>query len=355
MFALIATIGMLACQVAVLPPDRDEHLRRGLLRALGAALGLLTAASLGTLLSRTLELNGGQWSALPGDMRLALQVTHFGHVWLRRLPALALLWLAWGWSLRRPRAPVAACLMLLALASIALTRSQTGHPADHGDWTRAVWIDWVHIVAAGAWLGSVFAMSSTVFPRLLRAGSAALGPSAQIFQRLSTLSGLALALLVAAGLYNASARLGHFAALWSTRYGAILAVKLALVLVMVALGTHNRYVKLPRLLHAAGLSAKAAPRRTVTRQAGGDDAVNIVRACARAVLLESLLGLGVIAATAVLLQAMPPADMPHARGAPRPSALSLPRGPPHACCPTPHGRMAAMPRSSLRPHAAQAS
>lgn len=291
---------MAACLAAVLPRNADALLAHRLRHVLGGALALLTLASFGILLSRTLELNGGVWHTLGTDARLALGVTHFGHVWRWRLPALALAWIAWV-RMPRQRGAWAIGAMLLALAAIALTRSETGHPADAGDFTLAVWIDWLHLLAAGTWVGSLFGMSLAVFPWLLHRQPADPTLGAQVFQHLSTLCGVALAVLVACGIYNASRQLGSVAALWTTRYGAILDVKLALVLVMVAIGAHNRYIKLPRLRAAAGAGGRA-----------GNPAV--LRACARAVLLESLLGVAVIGATATLLHAMPPADarMPQA-------------------------------------------
>ena len=285
---------MAACRLAVLSVDIDVQPAQELHRALGGALALLTLASFGVLLSRTLELSGGAWATLGPDMRLVLAVTHFGHVWLWRVPALAAAWAAWT-SMRR-RNPGPAWLLPLAVAVITLTRSETGHPADHGDFTLAVWIDWLHVLAAGTWVGSMFGMSLAVFPALLRVGATALTAPARIFQRLSTLSGAALAVLAACGVYNAVHQLGSITALWSTRYGMTLAAKLAIVLVMIAIGAHNRYVKLPRLRAAAGETARER-----------SDAC-IIRTCARAVLAESLLGLAVIGATATLIHAMPPAD-----------------------------------------------
>lgn len=294
--AVIAVIGMLACRWGVLPHDVTPDLRRGVTRALGAALAFMTIASFGILLSRTLELDGGDWATVFPDAWLALKVTHFGHIWWRRVPALAVLWSGW-FACRRRDTRWTGWVMLLAIASIALTRSQTSHPGDHGDFTLAVWIDWLHILAAGAWVGAVFGMSLAVFPKLLDAGATTIATGARIFQRLSTLSGIALAVLVACGLYNAMTQLDGLAKLWTTRYGITLDVKLAIVLTMIAIGAHNRYIKLPRLRAAA---EHAAP---------GDADPHIIRGCARAVLVESLLGLGVIGATATLIHAMPPSDM----------------------------------------------
>lgn len=275
----------------------------------------MTLASFGILLSRTLELNGAAWQGLFADMRVALAVTHFGQVWLWRMPALALLWLAWGWRSRGRHHGWTEGLMVIAAALISLTRSQTGHPADHGDFMLPVWVDWLHLLAAGTWVGSLFGMSLGIFPGLLRAGERAVASTATMFQRLSTLSGGALAVLLACGVYNAVWQLGSVEALWTTRYGITLDIKLLMVLAMIALAAHNRYVKLPRLFRCNGQVAPASWfgnvfRRFADRGEIAPTGVAVVRQCARAVLIEGLLGLAVIVTTSVLLHAMPPADMP---------------------------------------------
>lgn len=295
--AVLAALGAVACRLAVVPRAAACVPARALHGFTGATLAALTVASLGILLSRTLELNGGVWSTLSDDVRLALTATHFGHVWAWRVPALAVAGLAW-FVARRPCRNWATWVIAFAIAVIALTRSQTGHPADHGDFTLAVWIDWLHMLAAGAWAGSLFGMSWIVFPRMLRAGDMATAEGARIFQRLSTWCGVALAVLVACGMYNAITQLGTVAGLWQTRYGVTLLVKLSIVAAMVAIGAHNRYVKLPKLRAAA--------------DPANGNAQPVIRACARAVLWETLLALAVIGATAALIHAMPPADMPPA-------------------------------------------
>lgn len=315
---------MLACQITVLPRAIDAAPARSLHRVLGWALALLTLASFGIVLSRTLEANGGVWDTLWWDAWLLLRDTHFGHVW--RWRALALAWAIWAWSSRH-RGAWPTWITAIAIALIALTRSDTGHPADHGDFTLAVWVDWLHILAAGTWIGSLFGMTLAVFPSLLREGKHSLESAAAMFQRLSTLSGIALAVLVGCGIFNAIQQLGSFGALWTSRYGIILDVKLALVLVIIAIGAHNRYIKLPRVLACAGQPAQRSfglrwlPERAYvssTRDAGP-----ILRACARAVLIESLLGIAVIGATGTLIHAMPPADVPPALTTPVPAAMLL--------------------------------
>ncbi|MGH8378967.1 MAG: copper resistance D family protein [Gammaproteobacteria bacterium] len=314
---LVTVIGLLACWLAVLPREEGGALETGVLRLLGAAVALLTLSSFGILLSRTLELNGGSFGQLWADLPLALKVTHYGHVWVWRIPALLLLWLAWGWCLRHRHHSWAAWLMVIAVAGIALTRSETGHPADHGDFTFAVWVDWLHLLSGSVWVGSLFGMSLAIFPKLLRRGKTAGEDAAVVFQRLSTLSGIALAVILATGIFTAVGELQSWGALWTSSYGRVLDVKILLVILMIAFGAHNRYAKLPRLLHSVGKPVKETPFTKLfgifkTNAPSGN--VNIMRSSARAVYAESVLGVGVVIAASVLLHGMPPADMRHLPG-----------------------------------------
>ncbi|MGH8283696.1 MAG: copper resistance D family protein [Gammaproteobacteria bacterium] len=313
-FMVVVTVGLLACWLAVLPRHPDFRLlEASVSRLLGVSIALLTLSSLLILLSRILELDGGSWSQIPSALPLALKVTHYGHIWVFRIPALILLWIGWAWCLRHRNHAWAVWLMVVGVAAIALTRSATGHPADHGDFKFAVWVDWVHLLSGSVWVGSLFGMSLAIFPKLLRAGEAAYENAAVIFQRLSTLAGVALAVILATGIFTAFQELDHFSDLWTSSYGITLDVKVFIVILMIAFGTHNRYVKLPHLLRAAG---RPAPGSLLGKLLGGfgtngqpASSNGVVRSCARAVLIESLLGVAVIAAASVLLHGMPPADV----------------------------------------------
>lgn len=312
---LFVVIGLLACWLAVLPRAEGGALEISVLRLLGIGIALLALSSAGILLSRILELDGGSFSLVLSSLKPALEVTHYGHVWIWRIPALLLLWLAWGWCRHHRHHTWAAWLMVIGAAGIALTRSETGHPADHGDFTFAVWVDWVHLMSAAVWVGSLFGMSLVIFPKLLRGGDALGERCAVIFQRLSTLSGIALVVILATGIYTAIGELGSLHALWTSSYGITLDVKLGIVILMIMFGAHNRYLKLPRLLHAAG---KPVPASVFGILLGGfvpagngvRETAVVVRSCAHAVLAETLLGVAVIVAASVLLHGMPPAEMP---------------------------------------------
>lgn len=325
--SVVAVVGVLACWLAVLPRHPDFHaLEIPVLRLLGVCIALLTLSSLLILLSRVLELDGNSWSELPAALPLALKDTQYGRFWPVRIPALALLWFGWAWCRRYRKHAWAAWLAVIGIAAIAFTRSATGHAADHGALKFDVWVNWVHLLSGSVWVGSLFGMSLAIFPQLLRAGDAAQENAAVIFQRLSTLAGIALAVILASGIFTAFQELDRFSDLWTSSYGLTLDVKVFIVILMIVLGAHNRYVKLPQLLCAAGRPIAPSPLGKLldgffgNAQAASRD--RVVRACARVVLAESLLGVLVIAAASTLLHGMPPADMRQLPGMSAPMQMS---------------------------------
>ncbi|HEU0197743.1 MAG TPA: CopD family protein, partial [Nevskiaceae bacterium] len=309
---------MVACRVLLLQRVDDDELDSRLMQALVVVLALLTLTSLGILVSRTLEMNGGDWLSLGHDVHTVLSQTHYGEVWIWRVPALILLWMVWLAALRYRGDWWTGWIMFAALAIIAMTRSDTGHAADAGDFVPLVWVDWLHLMAGGMWVGSLLGMALVVFPRWLDRGAAVQARAAEVFQRLSSLSGAALAVVLGAGIFMAVQQLEHVSDLWRTRYGVALDVKIVVVAGMIFIGAWNRYIRLPGLLRQAGMPTRDAMLGRLFRRAVGTPvplaparAGELVRSCARALLGESLLGLVVLAAAAVLLHAPPPSDMVH--------------------------------------------
>src|SRR5438876_11697585 len=90
--AMAVVIGGLAIELVVLPsfaPEAAEARRR--LRRIGVvALAVLTLASVGELVVRTVEMAGGGSSAALRAIPAVLGGTHFGIIWIARLVALTL-------------------------------------------------------------------------------------------------------------------------------------------------------------------------------------------------------------------------------------------------------------------------
>ncbi len=316
--AVVSAIGTWAVWIWVVPRDQDEWFRRPFWQWGGVGLVVLTLTSGLILVSRSLEMSRGPLSGLPTVIPVVLSATRFGHIWIARVPLLIGLWLLWGagW-LWRERARFIGGIMLLGLLAIAFTRSETGHPADHGSFRFPVFVDWIHLVAAGLWIGALFSIALFVFPTLRRRlQEGKRERPAVIFSRLSTLAGVGLGLILVTGIYTAWQQLGSWSAFVTSTYGEVLLVKLGLVLVLVLIGVYNRYVRLPEIRRVCGLPprsgwdhlvlARVVHPKPVTPSAVPSRELD---RCYHSIAIESLIGLLVLIAASVLLHGMPPAAM----------------------------------------------
>jgi len=142
-------------------------------------------------------------------------------------------------------APVrlARALTLLGLAGIGLALSLSGHAGTVAPRSLTRSAVFLHGVCVALWIGALIPAVVAI-----RSGEGA------ALARFSRLIPLPLAVLVATGAFLMFVQLDHIDALWTTRYGLVLAAKLALVAALLALAAVNRYVLTPRL--QAGATAR---------------------------------------------------------------------------------------------------
>ncbi len=118
-------------------------------------------------------------------------------------------------------------------------------PRGVGGWVQ-ITLQWVHFVAIGVWIGG-FVPVLLLLRERRRAGEP---PPAAEVAAYSRLAGYALLAVVASGVLRATNELGGLRAvahLFDTSYGIALAAKVALALVLIALGAANRYRSIPRM------------------------------------------------------------------------------------------------------------
>jgi nitrogen fixation protein FixH len=155
-----------------------------------------------------------------------------------------------------------------------------------------VGLQWVHVLGVGVWIGGLVWLFLVV-----RADDARVR-GAQV-RRFSLIAGIGLAAVAATGALRAVDELGGWVKVLDvldSSYGTVLAIKVGVALVLIALGALNHYVNVPRYA-AAG---RAALRRTV----GG----------------ELVLATGIFALTGVLT-GFPPAGGMQPNRAPKPERL----------------------------------
>ncbi len=171
--------------------------------------------------------------------------------------------------------------VLRAAAGLALLVSVAvaGHEAAGTDVALALPAAVLHLASMAVWLGGLMVLGFAVLPALRRGTQQ--GADAGL-RRWSVTAYSCVICLVVTGEYQASRQVSPVQALWSTRYGVLLLVKVALVAVMLAAA----------LLAERHVMAAAAPGR-------------LVRAVRRSVSIEIATAVLVLAVTAVLVSEPP--------------------------------------------------
>jgi putative copper resistance protein D len=166
--------------------------------------------------------------------------TAIGKAWLVRLALSLLLMAALPW---RSASIVRLALSGFLLASLALT----GH-ANMDEGTRGllhILNDALHLLAGGAWLGSLLALPGC----LARLSDPAFCTEAKTaLRRFSSAGHLAVALVIATGILNTVLVLQRWPTDFTSTYQMLLAIKIAFVASMTGLALMNRYIFVPRML-----------------------------------------------------------------------------------------------------------
>jgi copper transport protein len=120
-----------------------------------------------------------------------------------------------------------------------------GHAAAGEGWLPQIASQWLHGLAAGAWMGGLAALL------LILRGTPA-DERIATARRFSTWAGIALALVIATGVVRAVAEIGTLDALIGTDFGRVVVGKSVLLLGLASLGAFNRWVSLRYVRRFAG-------------------------------------------------------------------------------------------------------
>ncbi|MYD95354.1 MAG: hypothetical protein F4Y02_17095 [Chloroflexi bacterium] len=239
-------------------PERRRIVeRRTALLLLGGGL-LALAGQIGLLGTQILILGGDSLLAGFGEVFGAGQ---WGALWIGRTAALAVALVladqASSSTAGERRGAVAFGGVAAAGVVMAATISMGSHAAALTEVGPALVADLIHLVAVGAWVGGLPVLLLTVLhARGTRtAGSADL---TEVAARFSAVATVAVGLIVVTGVYSAWLQVVEPERLWSTEYGLLLVVKLALVAPLLALGGVNLGWTRPRLAEAGMAGARAA-------------------------------------------------------------------------------------------------
>jgi putative copper resistance protein D len=219
-------------------------------------------------------------------VRSMLVETGFGHAWLAGAGFMLVVMIL---SLAQSGHPIRFTRVLwLALAGVALSRSHAGHPVDAGVLSVPVWVDWFHLLAISVWVGLVLVTTYVVLPRLFSAPVSERANGSAYVQSLSDAATFALVTLFVTGAYNGWRGVSTAESMVTSDYGQVLLLKLALVLIAAALGAHNRFIEMPRLLASL-------------KEAHPDATARPLKRFTAVLRIESVVLAGVLVAAAVLV------------------------------------------------------
>lgn len=236
----------------------------------GGALAILIGCLLG-FFAQTVVLAGSWPDAMTPDALTGAMGMSFGRSSLVRAVTAALAFAAL--LVMRPGRAAWWCGVVTGAVACG-SFAWMGHgAATDGPWGPVhLSSDVLHTWAAGVWIGALVVFLALLFSRPDTANQRAL------YRALHGFSGVGsalVAILVATGLVNSWFVIGLAGVpqLWTTAYGQLLTIKVALFLVMVGLAAANRFFLTPRLGAAMGdgsssIPATGALRRSLAMETG---------------------------------------------------------------------------------------
>ena len=198
---------------------------------------------------------------------MILSGTTIGKAWQIRMVALMLTlsFCIAGW--RRPAFTLAGVSLSAAVA--LMTLAWTGHGAATEG--KLGWLhlgsDISHLLAAGVWIGALFALIFLIFLPFRRMDEAHVQLSHRAFEGFSSIGTLAVGILIASGLVNAWTLVGpeHAGTLFTSLYGRLLLLKIGLFGVMLLLAGANRYFLNPAFARAVAAGNTRAAIQSLRR------------------------------------------------------------------------------------------
>ena len=239
-------------QTAAVPAARRAQL---LAAAFGVALvvGVVYGAAAQASTSAGVPL----WSAIGQPLRDVLSSGRFAAIWW---PRFALAAIACGLVAWRGVGGIVGEVALAIVPAVLLTASLTSHSAAlvSGAYL-GITADWLHLLAASAWIGGLASLVVVLPTALTATGRASDEVRSTALRRFSVLALASVAVIVATGTFQAWLQVGTWDALVQTAYGLSVLAKVLLMLAMVVLASFHLATSHP------GLAARLIPEPVLAR------------------------------------------------------------------------------------------
>ena len=250
--ALLAVLGAVIFRVVVLRfMAREQSPRSALILSASrsaARVGMISSIALGaTALLRLVA----QWYAMhdiatASNFRFGatmLVKTVWGWGWMIQVTAVVIAFVGFLCARYAARNAEGAAWIAATIAAgiLAFTPALAGHAASTTHLTTlAILADGLHVMGAGGWLGSLLLVISVGIPTAIRLDGAEGGAAvADVVNAFSPTALTFAGLTAATGVFAAWLHLGSLPAIWQTRYGRTLLLKLGVLSLVAVTGAYN--------------------------------------------------------------------------------------------------------------------
>ena len=205
-----------------------------------AGVGVVASVVLLVLSALRLQAHSHAYfdQGLDGERFSLLMESHWGSGWLLQVGGslIALM----GFKMAHSRAGVGTLVAAMGCVLLGFSVGLSGHAATlEGLGPAVILMDSIHVLAAGAWLGTLLILLIVVAPRL----KSQKGDRSKILSALlppfSTIALTCGGVTVASGVFAAAIHMNGVTDLWSTSYGKLLSAKLFLAILVFSAALFN--------------------------------------------------------------------------------------------------------------------
>ena len=267
---LLVLIGATSFRMLVLPRSREIKSEiRSRMERRAAVLGLVASVLVIASALVRIGLESEIMNAMPGMQTMSMtdmtMHTRWGFALRLELGAAFVALISFAVAARGLR--VAWAVASISAVVLAATPALAGHAAASPRFTPLVIAsDFLHVLGASSWLGSLFAVMVVGVPLAFALDAVERWPSvASLVNSFSPIALVSATVVGISGVIASWVHLERLSALWQTTYGQVLLVKLFLVAITLTIGAYNFRQVQPQLVNEAGSSRL---RRSATIELG---------------------------------------------------------------------------------------
>ncbi len=254
---LLVLIGATSFRMLILPRAGQINTEtRARMDRRAAILGLAASVLVMLTALARISLESEMMSAMPGMQTMSMTDmalhTRWGFALRLELGTALVALVSFALAMRRLRS--AWVVATISAIVLALTPALAGHAAASPSFTSLmIASDFLHVLGASSWLGSLFAVMVVGVPLSFALdGGERWSSVASLVNSFSPIALASAAVVVVSGITTSWVHLERLSSLWQTTYGQVLLVKLFLVAITIVIGAYNFRRVQPQLVSEVG-------------------------------------------------------------------------------------------------------